>query len=253
MKKVLVFLITSLLFLSWNSYADGNESLLEQANALYSEGKFDEAITSYEQVLLTGQESAQVHYNLGNAYFKINQLSLAILNYERGSLLSPGDEDIQYNLSLANELITDRIEALPEFFLKTWLNSIRIILPTNSWALMSIISFAIAGFFAVLFIALRKRGWRKASLIIASAGILISVLSLLFAVQQGKQLSNRNTCIVFAQTITIKSSPDDSGTNLFVLHEGVKLIIIDRLSEWFEIKLADGNVGWIPIEAVEII
>jgi len=253
MKKILVFLITILILLPWNSYADGNESLLEQANALYTNGKYKEAIVSYEQILQTGQESAQVHYNLGNAYFKTNQLNQAILNYERGRLLAPGDEDIQYNLSIANELITDRIEALPEFFLKTWFKSIKVILPTNSWALMSLLSFAIAGVFAILFIALRKRGWRKLSLIIAIAGILISALSLLFAAQQGHQLSNRNTCIVFAPTVTVKSSPDDSGTNLFVLHEGVKLTITDRLSEWFEIKLADGNVGWIPIEAVEVI
>lgn len=253
MKKVLLFLITVLVFLPWNSLADGNESLLEQANTLYTEGNYKEAILSYEQILQTGQESAQVHYNLGNAYFKTNQLKLAILNYERGSLLSPGDEDIKYNLSIANELITDRIEALPEFFFKSWYKSLKVILPSNSWALMSILSFGIAGIFAILFIALRKRGWRKVSLISAIAGILISAFSLLFAFQQGKQLSNRNTCIVFAPTVTIKSSPDDSGTNLFVLHEGVKLLIIDQLSAWYEIKLADGNVGWIPIEAVEII
>jgi len=253
MNRVLVFLITFLVFLPWNSLADGNESLLVKANALYSEGKYTEAILSYEQILQTGQESSQLHYNLGNAYFKTDQLSLAILNYERGSLLAPGDEDIQYNLSIANELITDRIEALPEFFLNKWMKTLKVILSANSWALLSILSFSIAGIFAILFIALRKRGWRKISLAGAIAGILIAVLSLFFATQQGKQLSKRNTCIVFAPTVTIKSSPDDSGTNLFVLHEGVKLMIIDRLSGWYEIKLADGNVGWIPTESVEII
>ena len=106
-----------LIFLSISLMADGNEALFEAANGHYANGNFEEAITGYQQILQTRQESSEVYYNLANAYFKTNQLSLAILHYERGLLLSPGDEDIRYNLAIANELISDKIDTLPEFFL----------------------------------------------------------------------------------------------------------------------------------------
>lgn len=250
-KSIILFYL--LLALPFAGFADGNQALFDAANELYSNGDFIECIDAYERILQTRQESAEVYYNLGNSYFKTNQLSLSILNYERGLLLQPGDEDILYNLTIANELIIDKIEALPEFFLKTWYRSSRSLLSSNSWALTSLFSFLISCLMIVSFFLHRKKGIKRLLFPIVILGLILSILSLAMSIQQSRLITDRNTCIVFAETITIKSSPDDSGTNLFVLHEGLKLEITDRLTGWYEIKLADGNVGWITIDAVELI
>ena len=251
LKYLIIFSV--LLISPLRIYADGNESLFASANARYAEGEYAEAIESYEQILLTGQHSPSLYYNLGNAYFKNNELTRAILNFERALLYAPADEDIMYNLDIANILITDRIDAVPDFFLKTWIIQLQNLFSANLWGLISLIGFALASMFLTLFILIRKQGFRRLSLPGVILALLLSVGALSFANQQKNKVNNRNTCIVFAPTVTIKSSPDESGTNLFVLHEGVKLSIIDRLSQWYEIKLADGNIGWISSEAVEII
>ena len=119
-KLICIFLIFPLLV-----FADGNRALFQAANELYAKGEYIEAIEAYERILQTGQESSEVYYNLANSYFQNNQLSLSILNFERGLLLAPGDEDILYNLSIANELIIDKIDDIPEFFVITWYKSAR--------------------------------------------------------------------------------------------------------------------------------
>lgn len=253
MKRFYFILLSFVCFSPTLLWADGNDALFDQGNSFYSAGNYKEAIESYEQILQTGQESPELFYNLGNSYFKTNQVSRAILNYERGLLLAPGDADIQYNLKIANGMITDRIEPLPKFFLTNWIAQIQALFPANSWSLFSLVSFAFMGVFALLFMVFRKRLWRKIALTTALSALVLSAVSVSFAISQGRLLNNRNTCVVMAPTVTIKSSPNESGTNLFVLHEGVKLQITDRISLWFEIKLPDGNMGWIPESAVEII
>ncbi len=233
------------------SQTDGNLELFKQANQKYTDEAFPEAIASYEQILSTGQESAELYYNLGNAYFKSNQLSRAILNYERGLLLAPSDEDILYNLDIANSLITDRIESIPVFFFNSWVRSIRSSLNPNQWAQLSLLLFIMAIVSIIVFIAFKTRNLRRTALPVIVVGLLLSLLSFVFAQQQARLHSERNTCIVFSPSLTVKSAPDQSGTDLFVIHEGLKLTIKDELSGWYEIEMADGNVGWIPSNAVE--
>jgi len=246
-------LICILLILPLLVFADGNKALFEAANELYSEARYVDAIEAYERILQTGQESSEVYYNLANSYFKNNQLSLSILNYERGLLLAPGDEDILYNLSIANELIVDEIDDIPEFFLITWYKNARNMLSSNSWSVVSLISFLIICLMVVGFVVTRRRGSKQILFPAIILVLIISALSLTMSIQQSKRITDRNTCIVFMQTVTVKSSPDESGTDLFVIHEGLKVEISDKLSDWFEIRLPDGNVGWIPSAAVEVI
>jgi tetratricopeptide (TPR) repeat protein len=240
-----------LLFFSAIVMADGNESLFELANQKYSEGYYDEAISSYEEILTTGYSSAALYYNLGNAYYKTNEVTKAILNYERALLLSPGDEDIKYNLEIANQLVADKINNLPEFFITKWFKQIRTGLSPDKWALISLVSFAVMAVFALMFFFLRSRFVRKLSLAGAVLFLLLSTASLVFGRLQYKQFSERNTAIIFSPSVTAKSSPDQGGTDLFVLHEGVKVWISDHLNGWLEIQLADGNKAWIPENSLE--
>jgi len=249
-RKVILSSITAIL-VSLAAHADGNESLFALANQKYSDGQYAEAIQSYEEILATGYSSAALYYNLGNSYYKHNELTLSILNFERALLHSPGDEDIKYNLDIANQLVVDKVDALPEFFLSKWVRQIRMGLSPDRWGKLSLIAFSLTGISLLLFYFLRRRFFRKLFLVIGVITILFSATTLLFGWQQNKLLSDRNTAIIFSSSITAKSSPDESGTDLFVLHEGVKVWITDELHDWLEIQLADGNKAWIPENSLE--
>lgn len=240
-----------LILISWAAFADGNESLFALANQKYSEGEYAEASKSYEEIYNSGYSSAALHYNLGNAYYKQNEVTRAILNFERALLLSPGDEDIKYNLDIANQLVADKINTLPEFFITRWLRLLRIGLSANQWGYFSLICFVLTAIFGLLFFFLRRRFIKKLFLIAGIFMLALSSTSLMFGRQQNKQFSERNTAIIFSPSVTAKSSPDESGTDLFVLHEGVKVWISDKLNSWLEIELADGNKAWIPENSLE--
>lgn len=231
--------------------AGGNESLFELANENYSEGRYDKAIESYQEILASGYSSPALYYNLGNSYYKKNEITRAIINYERALLLAPGDDDIKYNLNIANQLVVDKINALPEFFLTKWIRQLRMGLSPNQWGIISLSCFLFTGIFFLLFYFLRSRPWRRFLFFTSILMLLISGTSLAFGLKQNQQFTERNTAIILSPTVTGKSSPDESGTDLFVLHEGVKVWITDHLNGWLEIELADGNKAWIPENSLE--
>jgi len=249
-KKTTITIIAFLMITAAN-YADSNESLFALANEKYSEGLYSEAIESYEQILSSGYSSAALYYNLGNAYYKVNDITKAILNYERALLIAPGDEDIKYNLDIANQLVTDKIDTLPEFFLSKWVRQLRMGFSPDQWGIISLAGFFLTGLSFLLFYFLRKRGMRRLFFIMSIVAIVISGTTLLFGIQQNKQLTERNTAIIVSPTVTGKSSPDEGGTDLFVLHEGVKVWITDQLNNWIEIELADGNKAWVQEKSLE--
>ena len=223
-----------------------------EGDSAYMKNDYASAIQIYEALLNRG-EAADIYYNLGNSYYKAGDIAKAILNYERALLLSPGNEDARFNLNMANSHITDKIEPVGSFFLTVWIHSLINTLSSNSWAILGIISFLlfIVGIYLYFFtrnVLLRKIGFFAGLLL-----LLVSIFSNSFASEQKDKITERNEAIVFAPTITIKSSPAESGTDLFVLHEGTKVKLLDKVGEWSEILLADGNRGWIPTNQIEII
>lgn len=227
------------------------EDLLRKANDLYTQEKFTEAIDVYNQLLMTNLESPEVYYNLGNAYFKTNQFPKAILNYERAKLLSPEDEDINFNLQVANQRVVDAIQELPGIFIVRWWNSLVNSQTTDTWALVSIIAFVLFLTLAGLYFFARSGDIRRIAFWTASVLFAFSMMSWSFAAQQKSRLVDHEYAIVMQPTVTVKSSPSEKGTNLFVVHEGLKVKVIDRLGDWLEVKLADGNKGWLLMESIE--
>jgi len=252
MVRKLCFILLTLLVANNLSAADHN-SLLKEANELYQEAKFEEAIEKFELILKMGYEASELYYNLGNAYFKSNNIPKAILNYERALLLDPGNEDIQFNLELANKFIVDKIDELPRLFVYNWIDTFISLFDSNQWAFLSLAAFVLFLSFILIFLFSRILILKR---IVFWFGILLfmfSILSYSLSARQKKILTSRNTAIVFAQTIIIKGSPDESGTDLFLLHEGTKVTVVDRIGNWCEIKISDGNRGWIQINHLEII
>lgn len=231
--------------------AYGQESELKEAEAAYNGEDYPKAIEMYEAVLQKYGESANVYYNLGNAYYKAGKLAPAILNYERCLLLNPGDSDARFNLELVRQRTTDKIEPLGEFFLSKWFHAIQDRGSSNSWAKLGVVCFILFIGCLVLFFFSRWIRLKKIGFYCGLCLLVAVIVSNIFAGNQKEEMLSRDRAIVFSPTVTVKSSPDVSGTDLFVLHEGTDVTIKSTLGDWSEIVLADGNVGWMPSKDIQ--
>ena len=232
-------------------YGNGSAQLIEQANNAYTNGDFVTAKKVYEQVLAEGYEAAPLYYNLGNACYKLGNVPGAIINYERAKKLDPADEDIDFNLELANLKTVDKIEPLPELFVNKLSNDIQDLFPYNTWGLIAIIALWIAALIFALYKTAVSVSLKKLFLV---ASLLISLTSMMafgFGYKKYKAIHQETGAIIFSPAVTIKSSPDEKGTDLFVLHEGTKVMVLDEKGQWYKIKLADGSIGWLQLNAVE--
>jgi tetratricopeptide (TPR) repeat protein len=243
MKNILLPIL--IISLNWTLHAQDLNTLVEKGNQQYVKGEFEAAIKTYETVLDSGYEAAELYFNLGNAYFKSHKLTPAILNYERAALLSPNDEDIAYNLELARTYVIDKIDVLPQFFLKAWYTRIVRLLNSDSWAYGSIITFILFLLIFSLYLFIRSYRIKKIAFWFSLLLLFISIATFVFSYHDNKMTTSHDKAIVFSPSVTVKSSPDESGTDLFLIHEGTRVRIEDTLGIWTEIKLEDGNKGWL--------
>jgi tetratricopeptide (TPR) repeat protein len=223
----------------------------EQGNALYREGKFEEAVEAYESILRQGWGSPELYFNLGNAYYRLGRTARAILSYERALRLAPNDQDIKHNLALANLRTVDRIEALPELFFVQWLRSLSAFLPLHVTVQIFVVCWALLFGSLAVFYFVSHDGLLRFMRVLAlvSALALIPVAGLLTA--QYLEAQSRNDAIITAGVVTAKTSPDEQSVDAFVIHEGLKVSLGDMVGEWVRITLADGKVGWIRIGECE--
>jgi len=219
----------------------------------YTASNFQEALNEWLDIYNTGYRSAELDYNIGNAYFKINNVPGAILFYERARLLKPADSNINYNLQISRSLVVDKFEAIPELFFVRWFDFLALLLPTNTWAVISIIVFMLSLVLLSVYIYSVRYRTKVLGFWAAVLLLIISASSLAFTVRNRSLVYNSNEAVIFAPSVNGKSSPDNSGTDLFVLHEGSKVTIEDTVGEWHEIKLSDGNKGWVPSNSLTII
>ena len=224
-----------------------------QATQAYQDGEWETAITHYLSALQEPQSDmnkAYIYYNLGNAYFRQNELGKSIVNYERSLRLRPQDKDAQYNLKFAQSRITDNIESKGSFFLSQWVVSLRNMLNYTTWMYMSIVLFVLALASVLLFLFSKTIVLRKVGFHISWIALLLSISSLALAQGAYQHLNDTTEAIVMQGIVNVKSSPDRSGTDLFVIHEGTKVNISDTVGEWIEIHVGD-NIGWIKEDNVE--
>lgn len=224
------------------------------ADKAYQENDFASAIEQYEAILDAGQESAAIYYNLGNSYYKSENIAKAILNYERALLLNPGDADTRFNLELAKSKTIDKVTPASEVFIVTWIRSITNMMSETAWSKLAILSFILVLVGLLLYIFGKKLAIRKVGFISAIVFVLLCIAANLFADAQKEKLVVRTGAIVMSPSVTVRSTPNESGTELFVLHEGTKIFVEDNaMKGWKEIRLEDGNKGWVPTESIEVI
>lgn len=224
-----------------------------EADSAYIKEDYMTAISMYENLLNDGV-SGEIYYNLGNSYYKAGDIARAILNYERAVLLSPNNADYKTNLEIASAKKVDKDEFSSEIFIVSWGKSIVNWLSSDQWAILSIFTFIVFLIGLSLFVFSKKSVVKRASFVVGlCALILVPITNYSASYQQNKILS-RNTAIVLEPSVTVRSTPSETGTTLFVIHEGKKVNIKDdSMSSWKEIELENGQVGWIPAEVIEII
>lgn len=213
----------------------------EQANQLYADKKYTEAAELYETIIQSEGVSPELYYNLGNAYFKSNELAKAILNYERALRIAPSYGDAKFNLAFANQQVVDNIDQMDTFFLKKWMTELMKTRSSNHWFYTAAILFLVA-LISFLIFAFGNAKWvRKSFFYIGFLGVVLTITTVVFAGIRKSQMMHRNEAIVLPGVIVIKGAPDKSGTDLYQLHEGSKVTIIGALGDWYEVRLGNGN------------
>ncbi len=229
------------------------DALWDQANTAYINGDYHRAAEGYEALLDEGYGSMKLYYNLANAYFKEGRTGRAILFYHRALRLAPGNEDIRYNLRVAEARTKDTIEQIPEFFLARWLRDVRHTMGCTAWSILSLAALTAAlGLFLIYLLATRLT-LRKWGFYGTLAAALLFVVTTWFAAGVRREMTDESQAVVMSGAAAVKSSPDRASTDLFVLHEGTLVEITSRLDGWAEVTIADGKKGWIETKAIETI
>lgn len=227
--------------------------LWNEANTAYINGEYHQAIEIYNEIIESGVSSMRLYYNIGNAYFKDNQLANAILYYNRAVKIAPGNNDIKYNLEIAESATKDSIEAIPEFFVITWLVALQHIMGPLAWSIISLSSLFLMLSLVIFYLLSQRLALRKIGFYGSLFMLIIFIASTTFASNERESIINSREAIVMSSAISVKSSPDSSSTDLFVIHEGTKVEVITNINNWCEVTITDGRKGWVECRTVETI
>lgn len=240
-----VLMILMLMPLSANAITKQN------ADDEYAKGNYQQAIKDYQEILKAGV-SSEIYYNLGNAYYRTDNITQALLAYERALQLSPGDNDIRFNLQYARSKTIDKITPETEMFFVTWYNSLVNFTSVDRWAKTAIVSIVMALLLILVFLFAPQMWARKSGFYGSAVFLLLFAFANLFAFQQKHELETKQGAIVIAPTVNVKKTPAASGTDVFVIHEGTRVDITDRgMKQWRGVKLADGREGWLKTSQIE--
>ena len=229
---------------------------LDSANEAYSKKNFLKASEQYEKIISANYESPEVYFNLGNAYYKLDNIGKAILNYERAKKLSPQDEDILFNLKLANQRTLDKIEPSPPLFFNEWWSSLKSAHSEKTWSIRSIVCFILFLFFLGVFITSKRSINKQFGFWLSTVFFVFAALSFMLARSCYNDLISHDTAVILSSSAEIKNAPAESGTKLFILHEGAKVVSQGAFltkGDWIKIELSTNKVGWVKKSQVEFI
>ena len=234
--------------------AEGTAVTKENADSAYARQQYQQAAKDYEEVISRNGESADLYYNLANAYYRMDNIPMAVLNYERALLLSPGDGDIRFNLDMARSKTIDKITPESEMFFVTWFKAAVNIMSADAWAVAAVVALAIAIVMLLIYLFAYRIWLRKLGFFSGIAALLLFITANIFAKIQHDQLTNRTGAIIMQSAVSVKSAPANSGTDLFILHEGTRVEIVDsQMKDWKQVKVADGKQGWVPARSITVI
>ena len=247
------FIAFILLFLAQQAEMDQATVLFQQGNEFYQQGDYQKAAEQYELALQSGYESEKLYYNIGNAYFKLNNIARSILNYERAKKLAPRDEDIKVNLQLAQLHVVDKIVTPPPFYFTRIWHQIKNYFSIDQLSFFTIIFYVLTISVFIVKLLIKKETVQKFSYyaLLPSFIIFLIFCGLLFSRIHEEKTNVEG--IVMTEKVEVLSSPSEDATEVFALHEGVKIKVNQRSGQYFRISLPDGKVGWLPQSALEVI
>ncbi len=250
-RLLLLFLCLQPMFLA--AQTSETDSLVSAADGLYAKENFEGSCKTYQQALEHG-ESSNLCYDIGNCYYRLDDIAKAVLWYERAYILNPGDEDIRFNLDMARSKTIDKVVPRHEFFFVTWYKTMVNWMSVDAWAWVCLVLFVLSLLAISLYIYGKQIWLRKLGFTLFVVLLLMTVLGNVCAWSQRSRLQNRTGAIVMSPSAVVKSTPSKSGSDLFVLHEGTRVDIKDAtLNDWWEVTLADGKQGWIQRKQIEVI
>lgn len=233
------------------------QDVLNDAMKAYQEENYEEAIRILEQEVKAqkekGMESSDLYYNLGNAYFRDNEIAKAILNYERAALINPGDRDIRHNLEFARTKTEDKIISVDTFFLQSWFDAVQNLQSSNAWAKVSVVLFILFMASLSVFFFVNRMFTKKVTFYTGIITLVLLIITNVFSYRQKSKIENRDSAIIMVSSVSITNSPDSNSKELFQLHAGTKVKITKRDASWMEIEIENGNVGWINKDKLEVI
>lgn len=250
MKRITLLIIIAIALMPrFVAAQESYDAWFEQANAAYNEGNYQSALDLYNNIVEAEQESVPLYFNLGNTYYKMGTYPMAIYYYEKALKLDPSNADVKTNLEIANLAIADKIESIPQSFIVKGWNNVKNMFSSDAWATVSIISFAILLAALFLFLRARRMGLRKVGFFVGILALLVFVFSFIFSMEKRNEAKEKNHAIIMTPAVTVKSSPNDGSVDLFVLHEGTKVTLLDETDGWNKVKIANGSEGWLPSDA----
>lgn len=249
-RRFIKYLLILILISPLNALSQYIPDSMQQAGEYYRNGEFDKAIKIYEELISEGYEGTALYFNLANSYYRIGQLGYAILNYERALKISPSDEDVKHNLAFANLSTVDRIQPLPTFFLFEWWESLLTALSVNGWTYLAYFFFIVLLLLITFYFFAKTVSQQKIILFSGLANLIVFALIVLLLIVKINREQTHISGVIIEQSITVKNSPDEKSTDAFVIHEGLKVKLEDKLDNWVKIRLADGKVGWVENDAV---
>ena len=246
--KRYTLLIYVLTIMGWAVAQNPADEWFNQANAAYNSGNYEDAVELYQKILDTDMESVPVYYNMGNAYYKMREYPMAIYYYEKALKLEPSNEEVRTNLEIANLAIVDKIEPVPQSFIERWWRSMRAMFSSDRWAWWSVAAFALLLVCAFMFFRSRRIGLRKLGFFMGIIFLIAFSLSVVFAAQLRHAVTTQDQAIIMSPTVTVKSSPAEASVDLFVLHEGTKVTILESSNGWNKVRIANGSIGWLEAD-----
>jgi tetratricopeptide (TPR) repeat protein len=245
MKSLIKIFVFSFLIINVMS-ASQIDDLMKQGNAAYQNGNYQNAISDYEKLVNDGYEGVSLYYNLGNAYYKDGKLGYSILYYEKALKLSPNDDDIQHNLAIANSKTIDKINTLPRFFIFQWWESLLSFFSVKGWTYFTYVLFILILAAVGVYFFIKNPLIQRYSFFGGLAILVLFILSaVMLAINVNRQLNVKNG-IIIAQAVSAKLSPDTKSNDAFVIHEGLKVKMEDKVDDWVKVRLKDGKIGWLP-------
>lgn len=251
MRRILI--VTAISFMALVNASGNLDSLFTSAGEAYSEGKFELAISLYDEILQKGYESPELYYNMGNAAFRSNKLGYAILYYNKSLKLDPRNDASRKNLSYVSIFREDQLESVPEFFLGSWIRGFFRIFPLKIWSILSLGLFGLFLLGTITYVFAPSLGIKKMGFSTGVFALFFFIISLSASINRNKEIVHPSKGILVTPSVVVKSTPSDSGTELFVLHEGTAIVKQEIVGEWTEIRISDGRIGWIPSSSYEMI